>query len=212
MLNYTEPSLEDYAFMSDAVHHPSNYNQTLDPAEESHPINNRNSSGGGGGGGISTIRSIPLRPVQGRINGTAPPRSFTSLTSAKPDPVGKPGSCPASNTCQVYCCAPLGEASTTTTTPLPAITSMSARRIGDGSTTIRSTDPLPSSQSSSTTTSATEMLTNNVDYFNLKDGKSRNFRGPSDAGSSFDARASLGQVLINHFKKKSSYHIIFVYL
>ena len=189
MLNYTEPSLEDYAFMADAVHHPSNYNLTLDPAEESHVLENRNSSGSGGGG-LSTIRSIPLRPVQGRINGTAPPRSFTSLTSAKPDPVGKPGSCPATNSCQVYCCAPLGEAST----PLPAVTSMSARRIGEGSTTIRTTDSLPSSHSSSTTTSATEMLTNNVDYFNLKDGKSRNFRGPSDAGSAFDARASLGQV------------------
>lgn len=38
------------------------------------------------------------------------------------------------------------------------------------------------------------MLTNNVENFHLKDGKNRNFRGPSDGGSAFESRAIFGQV------------------
>jgi len=40
----------------------------------------------------------------------------------------------------------------------------------------------------------TEMLTNNVESFSGKEGKNRNFRGPSDGGGAFEQRASFGQV------------------
>jgi len=109
-------------------------------------------------------------------------RSFTSLSSVKPDPVGKPDTC--SSNCQIYCCV-ANEAVGVSSTVSPLGTSTTTR------TQWPSTD---STGSASASPSTTEVFTNNVENFR-KSVKSRNFEregGPSSAAD-FDPRASFAQ-------------------
>lgn len=142
VLNYTEPSLEDYAYMSDNVHSSYGLNSTSNPPDESPSITSLNVSTVTA---FSSSRSIPLpggKAGTGRPNGTAPPggstRSFMSLTSVKPDPVGKPEFCPvAPASCHVYCCAVNDGPAVGGSTTSPPTSSTSMRRMdseGDATT------------------------------------------------------------------------------
>ena len=210
MLNYTEPSIEDYAYMSDSGGHHSTYalNKTSNPPDQQ-TASTRNSSTVTA---MSSSRSVPLgRAAPGRLNGTAPSngstRSFTSLTSTKPDPVGKPENCPAispaASACHVYCCATNDSPAVSSSTTATSTTSTTPRPAGDDDTDATPTERAGTAldvssgqqQQQTSTTIATEMLTNNVaENVHLKEGKNRNFRGPSDGGSAFETRASFGQV------------------
>lgn len=102
VLNFTEPSMEDYAYLSDSEQTSVGENRTLKPPDMTTTLSFNNFTSISV---ISSSRSILLPVKQGLVtnNASIPSRFYTSLSSTKPNPVGRPDTCTSSSSCQVNC-------------------------------------------------------------------------------------------------------------
>jgi len=198
-LNSTQSAADDYGDRPGDGISAASGNRTSRPAILSTSMLTSNST-------LVTVIHSPSVTSPGRQNGrlpvngtsSAPPRSFTSLRSPPPSPVGKPEVCPV-GTCQVYCCVANPTAHGLSTTSASPQT-MSARRVGGD--LIQRTTASPSVVGSPSPTPTTEIFSNNVDF--SKGNKNRELRGPSaPIGPSYFLKPKDGKPL-NRFARHLS--------
>lgn len=120
---------------------------------------------------VSSGRPNGYLDVNSSSSGDARVRTFTSLRSLPPEPVGKPETCPTTP-CQIYCCVANPTGHGQSTAQISAL-AMSSQRLLSESTT-----GFSASSNSAPASPPSELFTNNVDNFS-KGNKDREIRGPS---------------------------------
>jgi hypothetical protein len=98
VLNYTDPSM-DYVYLPDSDQTSLADNKNFKPPDVTTTLSTSNSTTISV---ISSSRSI-LLPTKGSLasNSSSSSRFYTSLTSSKPDAVGRPDACLTTISCQV---------------------------------------------------------------------------------------------------------------
>lgn len=97
VLNYTDPSL-DYVYLPDGDPISHAENKTFKPPDVTTTLSTSNSTTISV---ISSSRSILLPTKQDGVASNLTSRFYTSLTSSKPEVVGRPDACVATVSCQV---------------------------------------------------------------------------------------------------------------
>ncbi|XP_045029018.1 myelin regulatory factor isoform X2 [Daphnia magna] len=182
VLNYTDPSL-DYVYLPDGDPISHAENKTFKPPDVTTTLSTSNSTTISV---ISSSRSILLPAKQDGVASNLTSRFYTSLTSSKPEVVGRPDACVATVSCQIYCCASTASGIATT----QVWTSITTPRNDMQNESTATERPLVTSATNDVSSHSPpdDELANNVEHFESQERKTHNFGGPSDLSGGFNLR------------------------